>query len=307
MRFSRNFLLLKGWNVHLITKDTMEEEKTIKAYKGFNSDLTCRGFQYEIGKEYKTRSAKCCEKGFHACENPFDVLNYYPDIFSHRYCEVEQSGMIDKDDIKTASTRIKINAEIGFAGLFKAGIEWLKEVTNPAKVLENVKGETVLNDNGEHSAQIGSSGDYAKIGSSGYSAQIGSSGYSAQIGSSGDYAQIGSSGYSAQIGSSGYYAQIGSSGYYAQIGSSGYYAKIGSSGDSAQIDSTGEDSVIMCAGNESKVKAKKGSWITLAEWKFDEKKQRQVPVCVKTKKVDGKKIKADTWYRLENGKFVECE
>ena len=172
-------------------------------------------------------------------------------------------------------------------------------------------------------AKIGSSGDYAKIGSSGDSAKIGSSGDSAQIGSSGYYDQIGSSGCSAQIGSSGYYAQIGSSGDYAKIGSSGDYAKIGSSGDSAKIgssgdsaqigssgyyakiDSTGEDSVIMCAGRNSKAKAKIGSWITLAEWKWSNEKNRYVPVCVKTEYVDGEKIKADTWYKLENGKFVE--
>ena len=90
-----------------------------------------------------------------------------------------------------------------------------------------------------------------------------------------------------------------------QIGSSGYYAKIGSSGDSAKIDSTGEDSVIMCAGRNSKAKAKIGSWITLAEWKWSNEKTRYVPVCVKTEYVDGEKIKADTWYKLENGKFVE--
>ena len=157
------------------------------------------------------------------------------------------------------------------------------------------------------SSQIGSSGDYAKIGSSGYSAQIGSSGYSAQIGSSGDYAKIGSSGYSAQIGSSGDYAQIGSSGDYAKIGSSGYSAQIGSSGDYAKITSTGKDSVICCAGNNSIAKAKIGSWITLSEWKFDEVKGHSVPVCVKTEYVDGEKIKADTFYKLENGEFVECK
>ena len=158
-----------------------------------------------------------------------------------------------------------------------------------------------------YSAKIGSSGDYAQIGSSGDYAQIGSSGYSAQIGSSGDYAQIGSSGYSAKIGSSGDYAQIGSSGYSAKIGSSGDSAKIGSSGNSAQIDSSGEDSVICCAGNGSAVKAKAGSWITLAEWEYSDEKGRYIPHCVKTEYVDGEKIKADTWYRLKNGKFVEAE
>ena len=81
--------------------------------------------------------------------------------------------------------------------------------------------------------------------------------------------------------------------------------QIGSSGNYAQIGSTGEDSVIMCAGNSSIAKAKVGSWITLAEWKWSYEKNHDVPVCVKTEYVDGDNIKADTWYQLKNGKFVE--
>ena len=91
----------------------------------------------------------------------------------------------------------------------------------------------------------------------------------------------------------------------AQIGSSGYSAQIGSSGDSAKIGSTGEDSVICCAGVNSVVKAKQGSWITLAEWEFDDAKGRYVPKCVKTEFVDGVRIKADTWYKLVDGEFEE--
>ena len=91
----------------------------------------------------------------------------------------------------------------------------------------------------------------------------------------------------------------------AKIGSSGNSAKIGSSGYSAKIDSTGVDSVICCAGHGCTVKAKIGSWITLAEWECSEEKGRSVPRCVKTEYVDGEKIKADTWYQLENGEFVE--
>lgn len=93
----------------------------------------------------------------------------------------------------------------------------------------------------------------------------------------------------------------------AQIGSSGYYAKIGSSGYSAQINSTGEDSVICCAGSGSVVKARAGSWITLAEWEYSDEKGRFAPRYVKTEYVDGEKIKADTWYQLKNGEFVEVE
>ena len=284
-------------------------EEKVTAYKGFNEDLTCRCFQYEIGKEYEEKEVSVCERGFHACENPFDVLDFYGDVLNHRFCKVEQSGTIKKDDKKQASSKIKVVAEIGFTGLFKAGIEWIEEVTNPTHIIEETRGKNDKDKIGSSgdSAKIGTSGNYVQIGSSGNSAKIGSSGDYAKIGSSGDSAKIGSSGDFAKIGSSGNSAQIGSSGNYAQIGSSGNSAQIGSSGNSAQIDSTGEDSVICCAGNNSIVKAKKGSWVTLSEWKYSKEKERNVPVCVKTEFVDGERIKTDTWYKLENGEFVEVK
>ena len=105
--------------------------------------------------------------------------------------------------------------------------------------------------------------------------------------------------------SSGDFAQIGSSGDSAQIGSSGDSAQIGSSGDSAKIGSSGKDCVICCAGHNSAVKAKKGSWITLAEWEYSEEKERYIPKCVKTEFVDGERIKEDTLYKLIDGEFVE--
>lgn len=90
------------------------------------------------------------------------------------------------------------------------------------------------------------------------------------------------------------------------IGSSGYAAQIGSSGYAAKIESTGEDSVICCAGHRSKVKAKIGSWITLSEWNYSDKKKIFVPICVKTEFVDGVRIKPNTWYELVAGEFREA-
>ena len=242
-------------------------KKVITSYKAFDKNMQCRGFQYEVGKEYEMDGEiKCCNRGFHACKSPIEVWNYY-DMLNSRYAEVEQSGKIEKEEnsTKVCSSHIKIKAELKLADIINNGVEWLKDITSPSKV----KADGVLNDNGDRRKQIGSSGNYA---------QIGSSGDSAQIGSSGNYAKIGSSGNSAQIGSSGNYAKI---------------------------DSTGEDSVIMCASNSSRAKAKVGSWITLAEWKWSDEKKRDVPVYVKTEYVDGENIKADTWYQLKNRKFVE--
>ena len=216
--------------------------KVITSYKAFDKNMQCRGFQYEVGREYEMDGEiKCCNRGFHACKSPLEVWDYY-DILNSRYAEVEQSGKIDAEEntTKVCSSRIKIKAELKLADIINIGVEWLKDITSPSKV----KADCALNDNGDRKKQIGSSGD------------------SAQIGSSGDY---------------------------------------------AQIDSTGEDSVIMCAGNCSRAKAKVGSWITLAEWKWSDEKNHNVPVCVKTEYVDGENVKADTWYQLKNGKFVEVE
>jgi hypothetical protein len=315
----------------------MANENKIIAYKGFDKDFKCRDFQYEVGKTYEMDgNIKCCGRGFHACESPMEVFDYY-DMLTSRFAAVEQSGEIDKknNSTKICSSRIKIKAELKLADIINLGVEWLKEITMPSKIKANNSSNdgysakigsssysAKIGSSG-YSAKIGSSGDYAKIGSSGYSAKIGSSGDSAQIGSSGDYAQIGSSGdyakigssgdsakigssgYSAKIGSSGDYAQIGSSGYSAKIGSLGDYAQIGSSGDYAQIDSSGRNSVVMCAGFDSKAKAAIGSWITLAEWKRIGDVWK--PICVKTEQVDGSRIKADTYYKLINGKFEEVE
>ena len=110
----------------------------------------------------------------------------------------------------------------------------------------------------------------------------------------------------AQISSSGYGAKIRSSGNYAQISSSGNGAKIGSSGNGAKIGSSGKHAVICCTGKDGKVKGKKGSWITLAEWTYRNEEKSYVPVCVKTEYIDGERIKEDTFYSIKNGKFVEC-
>ena len=284
--------------------------ETIKGYKGFNKDMTCSGKQYKENTTYEEDGTEICEaRMMHFCENPYDVLDYYPlvneDGDISDFAEVEAVGEVKKDGNKSATNKLHIGAKLGLKGFVKACVDFTIEKTR----IENAE-ECTDYDNGKNYAQIGSSGYSAKIGSSGDSAKIGSSGYYAQIGSSGDYAQIGSSGYSAQIGSSGDYAQIGSSGYSAKIGSSGDSAKIGSSGDYAQIISEGKNSVVMAAGYNSVAKAKIGSWITLAEWVKTDKKDENgniiwSPKCVKTEYVDGDRIKEDTFYKLKDGEFWE--
>ena len=310
-----------------------------KGYKAFNPDFTCNGKQYEENTLYEENGSEICKAGvMHYCENPFDVLNYYPLVNGSgeisEFAEVEPLGKIFRKENKSATNKLRIKAKLGLKGFIKACIDFILEKT----IEENEN--NAENDNGNNSAQIGSSGNsaricssgnYAQIGSNGDSAQIGSSGSLAQIGSSGDFAKIGSSGSLAQIGSSGNFAkigsnghsaqsgssgnsaQIGSSGDFTQIGSSGNYAQIGSRGDSARIGSSGNfakitsegyHSVVMAAGYNSIARAKKGSWITLAEWN-EKDGHTWTPKCVKTEYVDGERIKEDTFYKLVDGEFTE--
>ena len=274
----------------------------MKGYKGFEPGLICRGKQYAENTVFEEEEAEICSYGMHFCENPFDVLDYYGFINDtgdfNEFAEVEALDEVKTDNNRKFCTKkLKIGAKLSISKFINACVDFAIEKTS-----------TCIADNkisSGDSAQIGSSGNSAQIGSSGNFAQIGSSGNSAQIGSSGNSAKIGSSGNSAKIGSSGNSAQIGSSGDSARIGSSGDFAQIGSSGDSAQIGSSGKDCVICCAGHNSAVKAKKGSWITLAEWEYSKEKERYIPKCVKTEFVDGERIKEDTLYKLIDGEFVE--
>ena len=245
----------------------------MKGYKAFNKGLICKGKQYKENETFEEERAVPCHRGMHFCKNPFDVLNFYDlvdengEFSDFARVEAPDDAEVKTDDnIKYCTTKLKVGAKFSFAGFVKTCVDFVIEKTQSEKP---------------------DSGYYAKIGSSGDSAQIGSSGYYAKIGSSGNYAKIGSSGNSAQIGSSGDSAQIGSS------------------GDSAQIKSTGYDSIICCAGDDSCVSAKKGSWITLAEWKYSYEKGRYVPKCVKTEYVDGERIKENTMYKLIDGEFTE--
>jgi len=256
-----------------------------KGYKAFNKGMICRGKQYEENTTYEENGNKICEAGvMHFCENPYDVLDYYPLVDENSgipdFADVEAVGDIYKKGNKTATNKLHIGAKLGLKGFVKACVDFTIEKTK----VESIKDNGTDNSN-KHSTQIGSSGNYAQICSSGDSVTIGSGGYSATIGSSGNYAQICSSGDSVTIGSGGNYAKI---------------------------MSEGKNSVVMAAGYESKAKAKIGSWITLAEWIRTGEMDNDgnyiwIPRCVKTEYVDGKRIKENTFYKLVDGEFKEVE
>ncbi len=204
----------------------------MKAYKGFNKDMTCRGFQFEEGKTYAEGKAILCNSGFHACENPLDCLSYYsPD--KSVYHEVDLDGVSDErqQDSKICSKRITIGARLDFTGMVKGAVSF---------VFEKVKATT---GNWAHAATTGED---------------------AHAATTGDAAHAATTGYAAH----------------------------------AEVKR--KNSIAAALGYCSSAKAALGCWIVCAEYDASGELKE-----VKSSKVDGKVIKAETWYQLKDGNFVE--
>ena len=246
-------------------------EQKIKAYKAFDKDLSCRGFKYEVGKEYEeTGDIKACEKGFHACPYPLDVFGYYAPAGA-RFCEVEQSGKIDDSESdKVCSSKIRIGAELDIRGLVKAAVSYVKErCTNECNA------------------------DPGKPATAGYygAATAGDSG-AATAGNCGA-ATAGNRG-AATAGDSGA-ATAGDCGA-ATAGDCGAATARGKA-------STGSNGLSVARGNNVQVKGGIGAILVIAE----EMEDTYDIVDWKAVLVDGEVVKADTWYRLENGELVEVD
>ena len=236
--------------------------------------MKCRGFQYEIGKEFREDEAKLCSKGFHACENPLETFNYYAPGSGSRYCEVELEEVSDErhsDDTKVCAKVIKVGAELNVAGICKAHFEYVTARCKPSN-------SRVAGDN-----ESASAGDWGSA-SAGYrgSASAGESGSA----SAGDWG-------SASAGDWGS-ASAGERGS-ASAGERGS----ASAGDWGSA-SAGENGIACCRGG--KVKGGKGCAICCAELDDDGNN-----IGIAAAIVDGTSIKADTWYTVKNGKFVEAE
>jgi len=211
--------------------------KIIKGFKGFEKGLVCRGKQYEVGKTYEENGTEICNEGLmHFCENPLDVLNYYPlindknEFNDFATVEADEKDTVKKDD-KCGTRKLTIGAKLDLKGFIQASVRFIFELTEQ---------------NGGTSDKVQSS--------------------------SGDWAQLASSGYGAQLASSGY---------------------------GAKLSADGKNSVIASIGKNAIARGIIGTWITLAEYGAD-----GICVYVKSAKIDGEKLKADTWYKLQNKRFV---
>ena len=250
----------------------------MKCYKGFDKDLKCRDFQYEIGKGYEEERAEICDTGFHACENPLDVFGYYAPADS-RYCEVELDANDQKsDDSKRVGKKISIKAEIGIAGIIKAGLEY-------------IKGQVNWDDD-----KKSNTGDYSAATNTGdYSAATNTGNCSAAT-NTGDYSAATNTGDCSAA------TNTGNRSAATNTGNCSAATNIGNC-SAATVE--GKESVAMAIGYNSKAKGSLGCFIVLAECK--ELGGEYHIVDVKSAKVDGEKIKPDTFYKLINGEFVEAD
>ena len=257
--------------------------KSVKGFKAFNKGLVCRGFQYEEGKTYEEEKADLCNRGFHFCENPLDVLAFY-DLTTSEFATVEAFGNVQGDGKKSVTTKIKIGEKLDLPGFIKASIDF---------VLEKCKRE-----NDGDSSQLVASGDSSQLVASGNSSQLAASGYASKLVASGKCSKLAASGDSSKL------AALGDS---SKLAASGKYSKLAASGDSSQLELNGKYSVGACIGYDSKIKGKIGCWITLAEWKRDDSLEKWIPVCVRSAQIDGDILKEDVFYKLEKGEFVEAD
>jgi hypothetical protein len=249
----------------------MSQEKTLIAYKAFDKDLKCRGFQYEIGRTYE-HSGKviACESGFHAVENPLDMWSYYP-LTESRFCTVELSGELERHsgDSKIASGRITVRAEIGLPQIITDAVHFLMGLCKDVKPGEN--------------AVQSASGDYSKLAASGYSSKLAASGY---------YSQLAASGYS---------SKLAASGDYSKLAASGYYSKLAASGDYSQLAASGKKSIVVSAAPGCTAKVGEDGCIALAWW--DEANDRY-RMAVGYVGEDG--IEADVEYCVRDGKLAKA-
>ena len=270
----------------------------MKAYKGFDKELKCRDFQYEVGKEYEETKADLCSCGFHACENPLDVFNYYEPA-SSRYCEVEMDEVSPelRNDSKRCSKKIRIGVEIGIKGIVEAGVKFIMDKIDWANAKET--------NTGYRSAAT----------NTGYQSAATNTGDQSAATNTGDRSAATNTGYRSAATNTGYQSAATNTGYQSAATNTGDRSAATNTGDRSAATNTGyqsaavvegKESVAIATGVESRAKGSLGCYIVLAEWYQDEAHDWHIK-HVESAKVDGEKIKADTFYTLKNGEFVEVE
>ena len=282
-------------------------------YKGTDKDMKCRGFQFELGKEYEEAEAKLCEKGFHGCEYPLDVFAHY-DPAGSRFFVADLDGVTDERescDTKLVGTKIKLRAEIGIAGIVKAAVEYIKEKAESSK---NQTGDrSAATNTGDRSAATNTgycsaatnTGYCSAATNTGYCSAATNTGYRSAATNTGDRSAATNTGYCSAATNTGYCSAATNTGYCSAATNTGYCSAATNTGDRSAATVDGKESIAIVTGADSKASGAIGCWLVLTErgnWNGDTCPIKEVRAV----KVDGAAIKPEVFYKLENGEVVEA-
>ena len=309
----------------------------MKAYKGFNADMTCRGFQYKEGETYHEDIADLCHKGFHACERPLDVLAYYsPNSSVYHEVELDDVSEQREEDSKVCAKFIKIGAKVDIATLVEATVDYTVSKCNPVKSQHAKKDRGAASATGWNGAALatGDKGAASAIGRRGAASATGWTSAALATGDKGAASATGAWSVASATGSRGTASATGSQG---AASATGCYSVASSTGSQGAASATGDWSVASATGYRSaasatgcysvasstgcyslasadnptaiavawgpfgRVKGVLGAHVVCAEWRNGKLVETKMAV------VDGDKIKADTYYMLKNGEFAEVE
>jgi hypothetical protein len=269
------------------TATTATTAGPIRAYKAFDQNMQCRGFQFEVGKTYEHDGpVKACESGFHACGNPLDVWSYYP--LDSRYAVVEMGGDFSRhdDDSKISAARITISAEIALPQIIRDGVAYLMGLCKDAFALK---------------PGVDASGDGSKLAASGYDSRLAASGYRSQLAASGYDSKLAASGNDSQLAASGYRSQLAASGDGSKLAASGYCSQLAASGCCSQLAASGENCVCVAASPGSTARAGAGGAIALT---YHDGERYRIAVAY----VGEGGIEPNVNYRVTDaGEFVEAQ
>ena len=269
-----------------------KEVRSMKLYKGFNPDMTCRGYHFEENKTYTHEGkVELCKNGFHACKNPLDCFAYYNPAESV-YHEVEMEDVLDerKDDSKVVGKVIRIGARLSTGKMAQAAVDYSSRHVDKTKQQQVMAGDRPVVGNTEFCSVANSMELCSTASNTGNCSVSNNTGSCSVASNTGNYSVANNTGFC---------SASGITGFRSAVSNAGDYSLASSIGNRSTAEVSGNQSVALAIGRHSKVRGAKGCWIVCAEWDDDGIKDVQCAY------VDGETIKADVWYTLSEGKFVE--
>ncbi|MBH9559825.1 hypothetical protein I5L55_04090 [Pseudomonas aeruginosa] len=283
-------------------KKKTEVEEIVTAYKGFKQDLTCRGYQFEIGGTYKHEGeVEACASGFHSCEYPLDVFGYYAPGDS-RFAIVKASGQLSRhdDDSKIASATLVVEAEISMPTMISRAIDWIMARLD-SSVEQTVAGDTASNTGNRSAAS--NTGNQSAASNTGYQSAASNTGYQSAASNTGDYSAASNTGDRSAASNTGDRSAASNTGNRSAASNTGYQSAASNTGDYSAAEVSGKESVAASLGIEGRARASAGSAIVLCH--RDDKGHL---IHIRASKVGENGVKPDTWYQLSaEGEFVEFD